>query len=77
MRLFGERIISPSEAAWKHVSNREQIRHLNILYSIMRGREYEEIEKNPKTEPNWMSIDRLKKEYGLNIVEIETEIETL
>ena len=43
-KLQGERKMSPSEATWRHQSNREKLRVLYAAYGILKGKKYSEIE---------------------------------
>jgi hypothetical protein len=51
-------------------SMKAEIRHKHIMYSLIKGRSYEQIEPKVRegNEPNWSYIDELKKEYGFDEV---------
>jgi hypothetical protein len=36
----------------------------HIAYAIAKGNKYEDIERNPRTEPNWIVIDSLLEILG-------------
>ena len=40
------REISPSEASWKHASNREILRIMYLAYALLRGKDFSETDKN-------------------------------
>ena len=50
VKLVGERRMEPSEAAWKHRVGREQLRILFAAYGIMRGKSFDQTEKNNRPE---------------------------
>lgn len=41
-KLVGKREMSPSEATWKHQSNREKLSAMYVAYGVMRGKDLEE-----------------------------------
>jgi len=41
-RLVGKREMSPSEATWKHQSNREKLATMYVAYGVMRGKDLDE-----------------------------------
>jgi len=43
---------------------RRESRHAHIAYGLIRGRSLERIETAPKTQPNWVEIERMVKKYG-------------
>ena len=49
-KLVGDRVIWPSEAAWKHRVGREQLRIMYAAYGIMRGKTFDQTEKNNRPE---------------------------
>jgi len=50
VKLVGDRVIWPSEAAWKHRVGREQLRIMFAAYGIMRGKSFDQTEKNNRPE---------------------------
>ena len=46
VKLVGERKISASEATWKHMANREDLREMYLAYGILRDRELSDIDSN-------------------------------
>jgi hypothetical protein len=47
-RLVGERVINPSEAQWKHRSNRQKLRLMYAAYTLARGKSISLIDKHPE-----------------------------
>jgi len=46
-RKFGDLPdISPSDAAWKHMCNREELRRMYLAYGILRNRDLDTIDRN-------------------------------
>ena len=43
---------------------RKAARSAHIAYALVKGRTYEQLEKNPSTEPDWDDINRMIKTYG-------------
>lgn len=37
-----------------------------IAYGFLRGKDYKQIEQNPKTKPNWEAIKKMVEKYGVN-----------
>lgn len=50
VKLVGERRMEPSEAAWKHRVGREQLRIMFAAYGLMRGKTFDQTEKNNRPE---------------------------
>jgi len=74
----GEYKISPSEAAWKHRSNRDQLRLMYAAYGIARGKSLEYVESNHKGDVHPLEeyrdiindrIDRYKIQVPVETVE--------
>jgi hypothetical protein len=63
VNLEGERTLTPSQAAYKHGQNREELRCLYMAYGILRGKQPEEMESNPKTPINQKLVDKLVEQY--------------
>lgn len=66
--LVGERKMSPSDAAYKHMTNREDLRVLYAAYGILKGKKYSEIENHYPDENHPLqqyerSIERVLKEH--------------
>lgn len=75
--LVGERKISPSEATYKHSTNREDLRIMYAAYGLARGKSFSQIEdKYPEeTHPlkNYQhSINRILDKYKMEVV-VEAE----
>lgn len=55
-------------ADWKLMAQISDLRSLyrthHIAYAIAKGNKYEDIERNPRTEPNWIVIDSLLEILG-------------
>src|SRR5690348_6675706 len=45
-------------------SVRPECRAANLAYGFLRGKSYEQIERNPKTKPNWSRVQRIAEKYG-------------
>lgn len=63
VRLSGLRTMSPGEASWKHMTNRDTLRHMYIAYGFMRGKTLLEIEGKSKEAPNLNYVDKFVKEF--------------
>lgn len=59
----GERTLQPWEAATKHLSNRDTLRHMYMAYGLIKGREQSEIELAPLTEINMQVVNKLIEQY--------------
>ena len=75
--LVGERKMSPSEATWKHTTNREDLRIMYAAYGLARGKSFSQTENkypedNHPLKNHQHSIDRILKSYEIK-VEVETE----
>jgi hypothetical protein len=76
-KLVGERKLSPSDATYKHMTNREDLRVMYAAYGIARGKSFSQIENRYPEEGHPLhtyqaSIDRIMKKYTIE-VEVETE----
>lgn len=45
---------------------RSVARDTQIAYGFLRGKDYKQIENNPKTKPNWDSVKKMIEKYGVN-----------
>ena len=79
-KLVGARKMSPSDATYKHQTNREDLRLMYAAYGIARGKTLSQVEnrypedKHPLSEPyNQKRINRFLEDYTIE-VEVETEI---
>ncbi len=43
---------------------RREARHTLLAYGYLRARSYAQMERSPKTEPTWDSVERMIKKYG-------------
>jgi len=80
VKLVGKRTMSPSDAAYKHMSNREDLRMMYAAYGISRGRSVFQIESHCPTENHPLSepyhqnmIDKILKKYKTLVVEVEVQ----
>ena len=76
--LVGERKMSPSDATYKHLSNREDLRIMYAAYGVARGKSFSQIENKYPEENHPLknrqgSIDRILKRYEMK-VEVEAEV---
>jgi len=68
VKLQGAREISPSEATWKHASNRGVLRVMYAAYAVMRGKEISTVDQL-KFEEEWVkpeflnSVNRMVEMY--------------
>jgi hypothetical protein len=72
VNLAGTRTMPTWEASYKHSSNREELRSLYMAYGIIRGKNPEDIERNPKTPINQRLVDKLVEQYKFTPNEEET-----
>lgn len=79
-KLVGERKMSPSDATYKHHTNREDLRAMYAAYGQARGKSFSQIENHYpedshplKDHPFPLRIERILKSYTIK-VEVETEI---
>ena len=76
-KLVGKREMSPSDATYKHQTNREDLRVMYAAYGTARGKSFSQIENKYPEEGHPLhayqnSIDRILKKYTVE-VEVETE----
>ena len=43
---------------------RQVARESHILYGFMRGRSYRQVERDPKSSPNWSNIEKMALRFG-------------
>lgn len=77
--LVGKRKMSPSEATWKHLTNREDLRIMYAAYGLARGKSFSQVENKYPEENHPLnayqnSIKRILDKYKMK-VEVETEVE--
>jgi len=76
-KLVGERKLSPSDATYKHQTNRQDLRIMYAAYGLARGRSFSQIENKYPEEGHPLhayqkSIDRITEKYKI-LVEVETQ----
>jgi len=76
-KLVGERKISPSDATYKHQTNREDLRVMYAAYGLARGKSFSQIENHYPEEDHPLnkyqkSIDRMLERYKV-LVEVENQ----
>lgn len=54
---------SCGDRQWKIQALKDSYRSHHIAYSLLRGRDYKEIEPNSYTTPNWSLINQLEEQY--------------
>lgn len=64
VNLVGERTHDPSEAQWKHYSNRFKLRMLYLTLGLLRGRTIEQIEGSSKQPLTEHAVKHLLERYG-------------
>lgn len=62
-----ERTISPNEATWKHIANREKLRLMYAAYAILRG----------KTIEDYNAQNPTKKEDKKSILDYKSQIDKI
>ena len=79
-KLVGERKMSPSDATYKHQTNREDLRAMYAAYGQARGKSLSQVENHYEEEghplkehPFPLRIERILKSYTIK-VEVETQI---
>ena len=77
VHLVGERVITPSEAQWKHGSNREKLRLMYAAYGIVRGKSLQQIENNHKEDvhPLEQYIDIINDRIEKYWIEVPVEVQ--
>jgi len=79
-KLVGDRKLSPSDAAYKHQTNREDLRIMYAAYGQARGKSFHQVENHYPEENHPLNnyqgtIDRILKTYTEKVeVEIQTEV---
>ena len=79
VHLVGERVITPSEAQWKHQANRQKLRLMYAAYGKARGKSFSQVENKYPEENHplnqWtISIDGLINRYKIQVpVELPQE----
>jgi len=81
VKLVGERKMSPSDATWKHIVNREDLRIMYAAYGLARGKSFSQIENHYPEENHPLkdyqhSIDRVTDKYKIQ-VEVEVEVQEI
>ena len=76
-KLVGERKMSPSDATYKHMGNREDLRVMYATYGLARDKCFSQIENhypedNHPLKDYQRSIDRITEKYKI-LVEVETQ----
>jgi len=76
-KLVGERKMSPSDATYKHMSNREDLRAMYAAYGVARGKSFSQIENHYPEEGHPLhayqrTIDRILDGYKI-MVQVETQ----
>src|SRR4051812_18796322 len=44
---------------------RQAARNTGIAYAFLRGKNYRDIERSPKTPPDWKEVTRMVRQYGV------------
>jgi len=76
-KLVGDRKMSPSDATYKHMANREDLRAMYAAYGVARGKSFSQTENHYPEEGHPLhayqrTIDRILEGYKI-MVEVETE----
>jgi len=76
-KIVGERKMSPSDATYKHQTNRQDLRIMYAAYGLARGKSFSQIENKYPEENHPLnnyqkSIDRITEKYKI-LVEVETQ----
>lgn len=79
INLKEDRVISPSEATWKHQLNREKLRCMYAAYGLSRGKTFSQIENNhiEENHPLFKYLDKISlilskyKEKKVVVEEVE------
>jgi len=72
VHLIGERVITPSEAQWKHQANRHNLRIMYATYGLARGKQFSQIENTHKEDPHPLTqyqgqIDKILEKYTIEV----------
>ena len=75
-KIVGKREMSPSEATWKHQSNREKLAAMFVAYGVMRGKDIDEqikahVSKKDEFAASWSKTkaENLLSEYRIKEIE--------
>lgn len=71
VHIVGERKMSASDATWKHMTNREELRRMYIAYGMLRNKELSDIDRNYEEVLN--GAYRIAEEYEKKAAEVEVE----
>lgn len=63
VHIQGERTMEPWQAWYRHQANRSELRELYVTYSILKGKNVEEILAQYKSPINMEKVNRLVEEY--------------
>lgn len=63
VHFTGNRTVEPWKAVLTTNENKYLLRHLYIVYAILRGKSLDVVEPNRKTEPSQYMIEKLTKKY--------------
>ena len=81
VKLVGKRTMSPSDATFKHMTNREDLRIMYAAYGIARGKTVSQIETHHPADNhplNWRlnqkRINTILETYKTLVVEVETAV---
>lgn len=58
-----QRVTNPKDAAYYVARNKEKLRVLYVTYGLLRGKKYEDIERNSKTPFSQSDLQKLLKPY--------------
>lgn len=67
IHLVGERTMEPWQAYFRHQANRSELTELYITYSLLKGRNIEEIQAQYKAPINMNRVNKLVEEYGATL----------
>lgn len=67
-KTWGDKYRSLCDAINNVSSLKYKFRHKHIIYSMARGKTYEQIEQKVRkgNEPDWFTIEKLKEDYGFD-----------
>ena len=66
----GKCVIHPDTAVEMHADNRFRLRHMYIAYGFIRGKTFEQIESNAKTNYSKDAVSKLVEKYSPEAVRI-------
>lgn len=64
INFTGIRTMSPNDAATRVSNIQFELRHLYIVYALLRGKTLDMVEPNRKTEPSQWQIERYMEKYS-------------